>query len=100
MTETSCAQCHETRECVSNEIYTYVRPIRLEANGLCQSCHQQNAATTKPQRRGRGPQKAPTKVAVNLRIDPTVLEAYKSTGAGWQRRMHDAIAAGQRKLPR
>jgi uncharacterized protein (DUF4415 family) len=34
------------------------------------------------------------KQLVSLRIDPAVLEAYRATGAGWQRRMHDVLAAG------
>ena len=39
-------------------------------------------------RRGRGPQKAPTKEQVTLRLSGPVLAAYRSTGRGWQRRMN------------
>lgn len=44
----------------------------------------------------RGPQKAPTKVAVSLRLDPDVVEAFKASGPGWQGRINDALrkAAG------
>ena len=40
-------------------------------------------------RRGqRGPQKAPTKIAVKLRIDPDIVAAYKAKGKGWQAMMN------------
>ncbi len=42
-------------------------------------------------KRGRGKQKAPTKVAVNLRVDRAVLDHFKSGGPGWQVRMNDAL---------
>lgn len=47
-------------------------------------------------RRRRGKQKAPTKKQVSLRIDPDVLEWYKSSGPGWQGRINDVLrkAAG------
>jgi len=47
-------------------------------------------------RRFRGQQKAPTKQMVTLRLDPDVVEAFRATGTGWQRRMNDALrkAAG------
>lgn len=47
-------------------------------------------------RRYRGQQKAPTKQMVTLRLDPDVVEAFRATGTGWQRRMNDALrkAAG------
>ena len=47
-------------------------------------------------RRSRGPQKAPTKRAINLRLDQDIVDYYKSSGAGWQVRMGEALrkAAG------
>ena len=39
----------------------------------------------------RGPQKAPTKVAVTVRYSADVVEYFKSTGEGWQTRMNDAL---------
>jgi len=36
----------------------------------------------------RGPQKAPTKQAVKLRLDPDVLAHYRNTGPGWQTRIN------------
>ena len=39
----------------------------------------------------RGPQKAPTKVPVTLRLDRDVVEAFKADGAGWQTRINAAL---------
>jgi uncharacterized protein (DUF4415 family) len=44
-------------------------------------------------RRMRGPQKAPLKTRVTLRIDSATLEAFKATGKGWQTRMDAALKA-------
>ncbi len=46
----------------------------------------------------RGPQKAPTKNLVSLRLDRDVLERFRKTGRGWQGRMNKALrkAAGLR----
>jgi uncharacterized protein (DUF4415 family) len=47
-------------------------------------------------RRVRGPQKAPTKTQVTLRLDARVVEHFKAAGEGWQTRINDALkkAAG------
>ncbi len=43
-------------------------------------------------RRGeRGPQKAPTKKQVTLRLDKDVVERFRATGPGWQGRINDAL---------
>jgi uncharacterized protein (DUF4415 family) len=39
----------------------------------------------------RGPQKAPTKVATSIRLDPDVIEGFKATGGGWQSRINEAL---------
>jgi len=39
----------------------------------------------------RGPQRAPTKVPVTLRLDRDIVERFRATGAGWQSRMNDAL---------
>jgi len=45
-------------------------------------------------RRGeRGPQKAPTKKLVSLRLDQDVLERAKADGPGWQTRINDILRA-------
>jgi len=47
-------------------------------------------------RHARGPQKAPTKQQVTLRLDQDVVAKFKAGGPGWQRRINDALrnAAG------
>jgi uncharacterized protein (DUF4415 family) len=42
-------------------------------------------------RRGRGPQKAPTKKLVSLRLDRDVLQRFRATGKGWQARINPAL---------
>ncbi|MGF7191906.1 uncharacterized protein (DUF4415 family) [Robbsia andropogonis] len=42
-------------------------------------------------RRARGPQKAPTKQLVSIRLDGDIIEAFKSSGDGWQTRMNGAL---------
>ena len=39
----------------------------------------------------RGPQKTPTKQQVTLRLDRDVVERFRATGAGWQRRINEAL---------
>jgi len=39
----------------------------------------------------RGPQKAPTKQQVTLRLDRDVIERFRSTGSGWQGRINDVL---------
>lgn len=39
----------------------------------------------------RGPQKTPTKQQVTLRLDRDVVERFRATGPGWQRKINDAL---------
>jgi uncharacterized protein (DUF4415 family) len=39
----------------------------------------------------RGPQKAPTKVAVSIRLSPEVISYFKAKGPGWQSRIDTAL---------
>lgn len=41
-------------------------------------------------RRGRPPSASP-KLALTIRYDPDVVEAFRSTGKGWQTRMNAAL---------
>jgi uncharacterized protein (DUF4415 family) len=43
----------------------------------------------------RGPQRAPTKKQVTLRLDPEVIDKFRATGRGWQARMNDALKAAK-----
>ena len=39
----------------------------------------------------RGPGKRPPKVAINIRLSPEVLDAFKATGEGWQTKVDGAL---------
>ena len=39
----------------------------------------------------RGPQKAPTKVAVSIRLSPEVISYFKAKGPGWQSKIDEAL---------
>lgn len=51
------------------------------------------AALTERKPGQRGPQKAPTKEMITIRIDRDVLTAFRATGAGWQVRVNAALRA-------
>ena len=42
-------------------------------------------------RRGRGPQKTPTKTLVSIRLDQDILDRFKAGGPGWQSRINEAL---------
>ena len=50
-------------------------------------------------RRGRGPQRTPTKKLVSLRLDPDVVIAYRKTGRGWQGRINAVLRKTVRTRP-
>ncbi len=39
----------------------------------------------------RGPQKAPTKERITIRLSPDVVQKFKGTGSGWQSRVDAAL---------
>jgi uncharacterized protein (DUF4415 family) len=45
----------------------------------------------------RGPQKAPTKKLVSLRLSPEVIKHFKASGPGWQTRIDSALLDSIRK---
>jgi uncharacterized protein (DUF4415 family) len=47
-------------------------------------------------RKGRGPNKAPTKRLVSLRLSPDVLDHFKAKGPGWQSKIDDALRKAAR----
>ena len=49
---------------------------------------------------GRPTSPGATRVPISLRVDPSVLRAYRATGPGWQTRMNEALAAGVAKYAR
>lgn len=42
-------------------------------------------------RRVRGKQKAPTKQLISLRLDRSIVDAFKAEGPGWQSRINEAL---------
>ena len=49
-------------------------------------------------RRGkRGPQKAPTKKLISLRLSPEVIDHFKGTGRGWQTRIDSTLLESIKK---
>jgi uncharacterized protein (DUF4415 family) len=42
-------------------------------------------------RRRRGPQKRPTKRLISLRLDPDVIDHFRSRGPGWQARINSTL---------
>jgi uncharacterized protein (DUF4415 family) len=42
-------------------------------------------------RTGRGPNKAPTKKLVSLRLSSVVLDHFKASGPGWQSRINEVL---------
>jgi uncharacterized protein (DUF4415 family) len=47
----------------------------------------------------RGPQKAPTKKPIAIRLSLDVVEDFKSTGAGWQARIDEALRTFLKEHP-
>lgn len=47
--------------------------------------------------RRRGPQKAPRKVPISIRLSPDVAEGLRATGEGWQSRADDALRSWLRR---
>ncbi|MGO4337850.1 BrnA antitoxin family protein [Labrys sp. KB_33_2] len=48
-------------------------------------------ALAKRRRGQRGPQKAPTKALVSLRLDQDIIDRFKAEGPGWQSRINEAL---------
>ncbi len=65
------------------------RPMR-EADPALAAAHK---AGTIRYRGQRGPQKAPTKARLTMRVDREVLDFFKAKGTGWQTRLGEALKA-------
>lgn len=52
------------------------------------------------QKRARGPQKAPTKTLITLRIQRDTIARYRATGRGWQARMDADLAKAAKRRAR
>jgi len=42
-------------------------------------------------RRGRGPQRAPTKILTSIRLDADVIAFFRAQGSGYQVRINEAL---------
>lgn len=42
-------------------------------------------------RKGRGPQRAPTKEQLTIRLDSDIVSALRAEGPGWQTRLNDRL---------
>src|ERR1700685_2019606 len=61
--------------------------------------HPDWAEYSEQRKRGeRGPQKAPVKQAISIRVDKDVLAIFKATGKDWQKRMNAALRMGAERL--
>jgi uncharacterized protein (DUF4415 family) len=58
------------------------------------------AILTKRSPGGRGPQVAPVKQQVTLRLDQDVLESFRATGSGWQSRINEALRKAAAQVAR
>ncbi len=47
----------------------------------------------------RGPQKSPVKILTTIRYSPEVVDYFKETGTGWQKRMDEALREYIKKHP-
>ncbi|TXS96215.1 BrnA antitoxin family protein [Parahaliea maris] len=73
-----------------------VRPTAAEDKAINEgiSCDPDTSEATAEdfaKARGRGPQKGPKKVAVSIRLDQRIVDAYKAGGTGWQSRINDTL---------
>ena len=46
------------------------------------------------ERRNRGPQRAPTKEHISLRLDSDLVEYFRNSGRGWQTRLNAMLRRG------
>jgi uncharacterized protein (DUF4415 family) len=79
----------------------WFKTARSAKEALPELVGQENAAAL-VKRRGR-PASESRKVATSIRLDSDLLDAFKSTGEGWQTRMNDALRSWAKKhdiLPR
>lgn len=49
------------------------------------------AGRLKPHPRQRGPQRAPKKIPLSLRLSPEVVRHFRATGRGWQTRIDEQL---------
>lgn len=75
----------EVRELTDENFFNHARPMREVFPDIVEAFERMRGQ--------RGPQKAPTKERVGLRLDPEVVRYFRATGPGWQSRINDILAA-------
>jgi uncharacterized protein (DUF4415 family) len=85
----------DVRELTREDIRHFKPAEDVLSRGLLAVLPERKQAT--PRKRGqRGPQKFPTKRQITLRLDPDVVDFYKSTGDGWQTRINLTLRKAMR----
>ncbi|MDG6312996.1 BrnA antitoxin family protein [Glaesserella parasuis] len=83
----------EVRELQADDLHQF-KPIKdvlpLDFVNLV-TTHQNEMERQGKIKTGRRKQKKPTKQAITLRLSPEVIEAFKSTGQGWQTRINEVL---------
>ena len=68
-----------------------VRPLSLgDVKGM-RPASEALPASLRAKLRTRGPQKAPTKERITIRLSPEVVQPFRDTGDGWQARLDAAL---------
>lgn len=81
---------------LTNEIMKRLRPAREVLPEIFGKEVAQQLLNRKPGVRGK--QKKPTKKPTYIRLDPEVLDHFKSTGKGWQSRINNFLKAAVANL--
>lgn len=68
-----------------------VRKLSESEIGRMQPASAALPASLQTKLRTRGPQKAPTKERITIRLSPEVVQMFRATGEGWQSRMDEAL---------
>jgi uncharacterized protein (DUF4415 family) len=69
---------------LTEEEFKRMRPVRETHPEIV-------AAYERGELKHRGPQKAPTKEQITIRLDRDIVEHFKRGGAGWQTRLNDTL---------
>ena len=55
----------------------------------------EKVAAVKPEKKSKGGRPRSGKVVMSIRVDPDVLEKFRSTGPGWQARVNEILKAAK-----
>ena len=74
------------------ELMALMRPVKEAAPAVYRALQEA--------KRGRGPQRQPTKVSLTVRLEPDAVAAYRATGRGWQSRLSADVSRAAVRLSR